>query len=86
MMSRILVTLCPGHVTLVTNVTNVTLVTCVRVLSLVTCRPETETEEGGECREPGPDTRNTGDTEQRKYRAERYRVGTLMRDQGPCNL
>ena len=58
MMSRILVTLCPGHVT------NVTLVTCVRVLSLVTCRPETETEEGGECREPGPDTRNTGDTEQ----------------------
>ena len=39
MMSRIRVTLCPRHVT------NVTLVTCVRVLSLVTCRPETETEE-----------------------------------------
>ena len=76
MMSRILVTLCPR------NVTNVTLVTCVRVLSLVTCRPETESEEGGECREPGPDTRNTGDTEQRKYRAERYRVGQLIRDQG----
>ena len=72
MMSRLLVTLCPLNVT---NVTRVMIRVCGCCRWSLAGRRLRLRRDDGECREPAPDTRNTGDTERAaKIQGGGYRV------------